>query len=257
MTFDFAVAADKYDRFMGRYLPTLSVAFADAAGVQAGMSVLDVGSGPGGLTRELVARVGADAVAAIDPSSSFVEAARERFPDVDVREAGAEELPFEDDSFDAALACLVVPFMRDADAGAREMARVTKPGGVVAACMWDIDGGMTMLRVMREATRAAAPDAPLRKALRGTREGDLGELFRGQGLADVEEGVISASAEYADFDDWWNPFMYGIGPHAAHVAALGEEQQAAIRTACFELLGSPVGPFTLDARAWFARGRVG
>jgi SAM-dependent methyltransferase len=256
MTFNFAVAGEKYDNFMGRYLPTLSVAFADAAGVHAGLSVLDVGCGPGGLTRELVARVGAGAVAAIDPSPPFVAAARERFPEVDVREAAAEDIPFEDETFDAVLACLVVPFMQDAPAGAREMARVTKPGGTVAACMWDVDGGMTMLRVMREATRAAVPDAPIGAPLRGTREGDLGELFRSQGVTDVEESVISASADYDDFDDWWDPFMHGIGPHAAHVASLGEEQHAEIRQRCRELLGDPQGPFTLDARAWFARGRA-
>ncbi len=183
MSFDFAVAGEKYDRFMGRYLPTLSVAFADAAGVHAGMSALDVGCGPGGLTQELVARLGADRVAAIDPSAPFVEAARDRNPGVDVREGGAESLPFEDESFDAALASLVVAFMQDAGAGVREMSRVTKPGGIVAACMWDVAGGMTMLRVMREAAIAVLPDAPVRSPLPGTREGDLGELFRGQGLA--------------------------------------------------------------------------
>jgi SAM-dependent methyltransferase len=256
MTINFAVPAEKYDRFMGRYLPTLSVSFADAAGVHAGMSVLDVGSGPGGLTRELVGRVGAAAVAAIDPSPPFVEAVRERFPDVDVREGGAEELPFEDDSFDAALACLVVPFMQDANAGTGEMARVTKPGGVVAACMWDVAEGMTMFRIMRTASQAVVPDRPIAHPLLGTRKGDLGELLRAQGLADVEEGVISASAGYDDFDDWWESFTYGIGPHSGNLMSLTEEQRTAIREACREQLGQPSGPFTLPALAWFARGRV-
>jgi SAM-dependent methyltransferase len=256
MTFNFAVAGEKYDRFMGRYLPTLSVSFADAAGVHAGMSVLDVGCGPGGLTQELVTRVGADAVAAIDPSAPFVDAARHRNPGVDVREGGAEELPFEDDSFDAALASLVVPFMQDAEAGIREMARVTKPGGTVAACMWDVLGGMTMLRVMREASLAVVPDRPVTPPLRGTREGDLGELLRGQGLADVEESSISASADYEDFDDWWEPFTYGIGPHSGSLMSLAEEQRDAIREHCRKALGTPTGPFTLPAQAWFARGTV-
>jgi SAM-dependent methyltransferase len=256
MSFNFAVAGEKYDRFMGRYLPTLSVAFADAAGVHSGMSVLDVGCGPGGLTRELVARVGAESVAAIDPSAPFVEAARERNPGVDVREAGAEELPFEDDSFDAALASLVVAFMRDAEAGIGEMARVTKPGGIVAACMWDVTGGMTMLRVMREAALEVVPDRPAAPQLPGTREGDLGRLLRGAGLAEVEEAVVSASADYADFDDWWEPFLEGIGPHSGNLASLAEEQRAAIREACRARLDNPTGPFTLPARAWFARGSV-
>jgi SAM-dependent methyltransferase len=256
MSFNFAVAGEKYDRFMGRYLPTLSAAFADAAGVRAGMSVLDVGCGPGGLTQELVTRVGADSVAAIDPSAPFVEAARDRNPGVDVREAGAEELPFEDDVFDAALASLVVAFMRDANAGVGEMARVTKPGGTVAACMWDVLGGMTMLRVMREASLAVVPGRPVTPPLRGTQDGDLGALLRGQGLTDVEESVISASADYEDFDDWWEPFTYGIGPHSGYVMSLAEEQRAAIREHCREALGNPTGPFTLPALAWFARGTV-
>ena len=256
MSFNFAVAGEKYDRFMGRYLPTLAVAFADAADVHGGMSVLDVGCGPGGLTRELVARVGADAVAAIDPSPPFVEATRDRYPGVDVREGAAEELPFEDDTFDAALASLVVAFMQDAEAGISEMSRVTKPGGVVAACMWDVRGGMTMLRVMREAAAAAVPDLPVSAPLPGTSEGDLGDLLRGAGLSDVEEGTISASADYASFDDWWDPFMFGIGPHASYVAELGDEQRDAVRNTARELLGNPSGPFTLDARAWFGRGRV-
>jgi SAM-dependent methyltransferase len=256
MTFNFAVAGEKYDRFMGRYLPTLSVVFADAAGVHAGMSVLDVGCGPGGLTSELVSRVGAESVAAIDPSAPFVEAARERNPGVDVREAKAEALPFEDDSFDAALASLVVAFMEDADAGIGEMARVTKPGGVVAACMWDVTGGMTMLRVMREASTSVVPDRPVTKPLPGTREGDIGTLLRRRGLADVEESVISASADYNDFDEWWEPFLEGIGPHSGNLASLTEGQREAIREHCRQALGTPTGPFTLPAQAWFARGTV-
>ena len=105
--------------------------------------MLDVGCGPGALTSELVARVGAVNVVAVDPSVMFVEAARSRHPGVDVRQAAAERLPFTDDEFDAALAQLVVHFMTDPVAGLTEMARVTRPEGVVAACVWDHagDGG--------------------------------------------------------------------------------------------------------------------
>jgi SAM-dependent methyltransferase len=257
VSFNFAVAGEKYDRFMGRYLPTLAVAFADAAGVDSGMSVLDVGSGPGGLTRELVARVGADKVGAIDPSPPFVEAVRDRYPGLDAREGVAEELPFEDDVFDAALASLVVAFMRDADAGVGEMSRVTRPGGVVAACMWDVaGGGMTMLRILREAIASVVPNRPGVARLRGTVEGDLGDILRGAGLLEVEEGTLSASADYQSFDDWWEPFTFGIGPDAGNLAELSDEQQVAVRDAARELLGNPTGPFMLDARAWFARGVV-
>src|SRR5215207_9495767 len=139
---------------MGRYAPTLAAALADVAGVAPGMRVLDVGCGPGGLTRELATRVGAPRVAAIDPAPQFVAACRERNPGADVREGAAEELPWADGDFDAALSSLVLGFMRDADQGVREMARVTRPGGTVAACMWDTTaGGMTMLRIYWSAAR--------------------------------------------------------------------------------------------------------
>src|SRR6516225_1419518 len=168
----FAASAEQYDRFMGRYTPTLAVALADAAGVEPGMRVLDVGCGPGGLTRELVARVGAANVAAIDPAAQFSEACRTRNPGADVRVGVAEELPWPDGEFDAVLSSLVLGFMRDPEQGVREMARVTRPGGVVAACMWDIaEGGMTMLRLFWSAVREVAPGTAGERSLAGHCEG--------------------------------------------------------------------------------------
>src|SRR5688500_12580682 len=120
---------------MGRYSVPLAPQLADLAKVSAGQRVLDVGCGPGALTAELVTRLGPDAVSAVDPSEPFVAAARERHPGVNVQRAAVEELPFEDRAFDAALAQLVVHFMANPVAGLREMARVTRPDGVVAACV--------------------------------------------------------------------------------------------------------------------------
>src|SRR5687768_3696342 len=124
MSFD--VAAEAYDRFMGRYSALLSRQLADLASVAAGQRVIDVGCGPGALTAELVARLGPEAVAAVDPSAPFVAAARERNPGVDVHQASAEQLPFPADAFDAALAQLVVHFMSDPVAGLTEMAQDRK-----------------------------------------------------------------------------------------------------------------------------------
>lgn len=133
---------------MGRYALTLATALVDTAGVTSGMRVLDVGCGPGGLTQELVRRVGAGNVAAIDPAPQFTTACRDRLPGVDVRDGVAEKLPWANGAFDATLSSLVLGFMSDPDQGVREMARVTRPGGTVAACMWDTTaGGMTMLRI--------------------------------------------------------------------------------------------------------------
>src|SRR2546423_9529567 len=149
----FEVQADAYDRFMGVYSAQLAPQLADLAGIRAGQNVLDVGCGPGALTAELVARLRPDAVAAVDPSESFVAAARERYPGVDVRQSTAEHLPFPDRSVDAALAQLVVHFMTDAVAGLREMARVTRQQGVVAASVWDFAGKRSPISLFWDAAR--------------------------------------------------------------------------------------------------------
>ena len=173
----FDVAPDAYDRFMGRYSTLLSPQLADLAGIAPPQRAIDVGSGPGALTRELVARLGAAAVAAVDPSASFVEAIRARYAGVDVRAASAEDLPFDDDAFDAALAQLVVHFMTDPVGGISEMRRVTRPGGVVAACVWDHAGGMGPLGLFWNTARELDPAVVDESDLPGTGEGQLGRLF--------------------------------------------------------------------------------
>jgi len=155
----FAVAPEAYDRFMGRYSVPLAPQLAALAEVVAGQRALDVGCGPGALTAELVRRLGPAAVAAVDPSEPFVDAARERHPGVNVERAPAEELPFPDEAFDAALAQLVVHFMADPVRGLREMARVTREGGIVAACVWDhAVGGQGPLSLYWDAARELDPD---------------------------------------------------------------------------------------------------
>ena len=248
----FAVGAEKYDRFMGRYSVPLAPQLADFAGVTAGLRVLDVGCGPGALTTELVRRLGAEAVSAIDPSEPFVAAARERHPGVDVRRAAAEELPFADRCFDAALAQLVVHFMTDPVAGLREMARVTRERGVVAACVWDHGGGQGPLSLFWAAARELDPGVDDESELAGAREGHLSQLFDEAGLQDVEETVLSVDLEHATFEVWWEPFTLGVGPAGGYAASLGEEQRARLRERCRELV--PPAPFVLPARAWAARG---
>jgi SAM-dependent methyltransferase len=245
---------DAYDRFMGRYSAPLAPPFADFAGISAPQRALDVGCGPGALTAELVARLGAANVSAADPSEPFVEAARERNPGVDVRVAPAEELPFADREFDAALAQLVVHFMTDPVAGLREHARVTRAGGVVAACVWDHAGGGGPLSVFWEAAHEVDPDVMDESRLAGARQGHLVELFGAAGLQEVEEGVLSVDAEHATFEEWWEPFTLGVGPAGSIVAGLDAERQAELRELCRSLL--PSAPFVLTARAWAARGRA-
>ena len=250
----FDVAAEAYDRFMGRYSAPLAPRFADFAGVEPGLRVLDVGCGPGALTAELVARVGADAVAAVEPSEPFAEACRRRHPGVDVRRAPAEELPFADDTFDASLAQLVVHFLRDPARGLAEMARVTRPGGLVAACVWDLAGGEAPLSPFWDAARRLDPHAEDESGLPGAREGHLAELLREAGLRDVEDAKLAVTVEHATFEEWWEPFTFGVGPAGAYLAGLGPAEQARVRERCREAL--PDAPLRLTARAWAARGRV-
>lgn len=252
MSFD--VAAEAYDRFMGRYSVLLAGQMADLAGVTQGQRVVDVGCGPGALTGELVARVGAANVAAVDPSAAFVAAAASRHPGVDVREASAEALPFEGGSFDAALAQLVVHFMADPIAGLAEMRRVTRPGGVVVACVWDHAGGQGPLGLFWRAARALDPDVHDESDLAGARQGHLGELFRAAGLRDIAESTLVADLEHPDFDAWWEPFTRGVGPAGAYVATMDTDAQVLLRERCRGELGA--GPFVIPARAWAARGLI-
>jgi ubiquinone/menaquinone biosynthesis C-methylase UbiE len=256
----FAVQADAYDRHVGRYGAELGEALAEAAGVQAGQRVLDVGSGPGALTRVLVERAGADNVAAVDPSEPFVTALRARLPGVDVRLASAEELPFAADEFDAVLAQLVVNFMADPEAGVREMRRVARPGGAVAACVWDYPGEMVLLRAFWDAAAAVAPELVAgrdeRTAMPFDEQGELAELWRACGLEEVETGELVVSAAYESFDDLWEPYSTGVGPAGAYVVSLDDGQRELLRAEYERRIGSPRGPFRLSARAWYAVGRA-
>ena len=234
-----------YARFIGRYAPSLAAALIDAAGIEPGSRLLDVGCGPGGLTKALAEVVGAENVSAVDPSEPFAELCRQQLPEADVRVAAAEELPFNDDSFDGALAQLVVNFMSDAERGVGEMKRVVRPDGTVAACTWDYAGEMTMLRAYWDAAREVEPEAA---------QADEATTMRYATLDELSE--LWASADYEDFDDLWAPFPSGIGPAGAFCASLEPERQEALRTAFARRLGDPSGPFELRARAWYAVGQA-
>ena len=250
----FEVAAGAYDRFMGRYSTLLSPLLADLAGVRAGQRVLDVGCGPGALTAELVKRVGPASVSAVDPSEPFVAAARERNPAVDVQLATAEALPYPDDAFDAALAQLVVQFMSDPAAGVAEMRRVTRRDGVVAACVWAHGAGQGPLSPFWAAAQELAPGARDEARQTGTNAGDLSELFVAAGLREVEETSLAVRVLHPTFEEWWEPFMLGVGTPGSFMKTRTPEQMDALREASRAIL--PPAPFTLKARAWTVVARV-
>jgi ubiquinone/menaquinone biosynthesis C-methylase UbiE len=251
----FEVSADAYGRFMGRYAEPLAVQFVALAGVGAGQRALDVGCGPGALTAQLVDRLGPAAVSAVDPSESFVAAARARFPGVDVQRAAAEDLRFADDGFDVTLAQLVVHFMNDPVAGLTQMARVTRPGGLVAACVWDHGpGGGGPLSTFWRAVNDLDPEARDETGLPGSREGHLASLFEAAGLRRVEPSTLTVRSGFATFAEWWAPYELGVGPAGVYVAGPSPARRAELQARCAALL--PVAPFEIEASAWAAVGRA-
>jgi SAM-dependent methyltransferase len=247
----FDVPAQAYARFMGRFSEPLAAQFADWAGIHAGQRVLDVGCGPGALTAELVRRVGTARVRAVDPSEPFVAATRARLPEVDVRSGTAEALPFPSASVDAALAQLVVHFMTDPVAGLAEMARVTRPGGRVAACVWDHGGGAGPLSTFWQAARDLDPGAHDESGGAGAQAGDLERLCAAAGLGSVDGSRLTVRVGMPTFEDWWEPFTLGVGPAGAYVASLGDSHRQALRERCTRLF--PPAPFEVTASAWCVR----
>jgi len=254
----FGGPAAVYDRFVGRYSPHLARAMCDAASVRPGQRALDVGCGSGALVAELATRLGPECVAGIDPSESFAEAARLRVPGARILVGAAELLPFGDGEFDATLSQLVVNFLSDPEGGVREMARVTRPRGVVAGCVWDYGGEMTMLRTYWDAAGALDPGgtAELREThtMRFATPETLADLWRSAGLGEVQVEPLVVEATYEHFDDLWSPFPTGVGPAGAYAASLDPEAQRELRDEFARRLGNPEGSFTLSARAWCAVG---
>jgi SAM-dependent methyltransferase len=254
----FRAPAEAYDRHIGRYGPSLARALVDTAGVRPGHRALDVGCGPGALATELVARLGTEAVAAVDPSPPFAEACRARLPGVRVEVAAGEALPFDDAEFDHALAQLVVNFMTDPPAGVREMVRVTRPGGTVAAAVWDYAGEMTLLRRFWDAAVALDPSAADRdegRSMPYCTPGELQDLWSAAGLEDVRVRPVVVEAGYEGFEDLWQPLELGVAPSGAYVTSLSPDGRAALKAELRRRLGAGDEPFRLTARAWVASGR--
>jgi SAM-dependent methyltransferase len=253
----FLTSGSEYDRFMGRYSTPLAQLFADAAGVSVGQRALDVGCGPGALTTVLVERLGIDSVAACDPSLPFLDDCRARLPGIDARQGRAEQIPFDDAAFDVALAQLVLHFVSDPPTAAAEMRRTVRPGGTVAACVWDFRGGMEMLSHFWDAASAIDAGAPAEgRTMRFGTAGEMVELFEACGLVDLDETVLTVESQYGGFDELWSGFMAGIGPAGSYAVSLPDDRREQLRRDLFERIGAPTGPFSLSAVARCAVARV-
>jgi len=246
--------ADAYENFMGRYSRALAPEFARESGVERGQQVADVGCGTGALTSVLADLVGGEQVAGVDPSEPFVEQCRENVPGADIRVGPAEALPFDDGVFDRTLAQLVFHFVDDPAASVGEMARVTRRGGVVSACVWDMTGGMTMIGAYWAAVGEAGVPGGSEVERFGGKPGQLAGLWRDAGLRDVEDRTITVSSGYRDFDELWATFRAGVGPVGVHAESLEGGALEAVRETFRRKIGSPEGAFELTATAWFAAG---
>lgn len=256
--------ADGYEQLMGRWSRKLARPFIDFAGVGPGERLLDIGCGTGSLTFELAHRADIPAIEAIDFSPIFVEEAQRRNndPRITIRQADACALPFEAGSFDRALALLVLHFVPETPKAILEMRRVVRPGGSVAAAVWDHLGGMSGMRMMID-TVAALGDAG--RQLRNrycfqpmTQPGEMKQAFIEGGFVDVEETQLMIRMDYENFDDYWAPIAAGEGPLGTFMGRLGgaerAQAEAAVRDA-YEA-GRPDGLRSFANVAWACRGRV-
>ena len=254
--------AEGYERGMGRWSRRLALRFLEFVNIGNVESVLDVGCGTGSLARAVAASKHHSRVVGIDPSAAFIEDARKHATEGNLRfDVGdAQKLPYPDSSFDSALALLVVNFIPEPQKGVAEMVRVTRDGGLVAAAVWDYGGGMTMLRTFWDAAVKLDPSASKRheRNMPYIRQGELSSLWRKSGLTRVEETGLTITLDFASFDDYFKPFLAGVGPSGSYAAGLGEERQKALEERLrAELLGKGADrPISMQARAWAAKGIV-
>jgi len=254
--------ANPYERFMGRWSRRLATQFIKFVAIGESDSILDVGCGSGSLALAIADAFPSARVTGVDPSAAFIQHLQTKAPDERLRFAvgDAQALQWGDATFDKTVSQLVLNFVADRDTAVREMSRVTRPGGVVAAAVWDYSDGMRMLRVFWDEAVALEPALAARdeRNMPLSKRGGLATLWRAAGLQDVEDQPIVIDLAFSSFDDYWTPFLGGQGPAGAYVASLSDAGRATLEGRLRDrLLNSRKdGPFVLQARAWAVKGVV-
>lgn len=252
--------AQAYERFMGRWSRSLAPLLGRFAGVREGDIVLDVGSGTGALTAAVATMAPTSRVVGIDPAAPYVALARSQQGSVSFEVGDAQQMRFEAATFDRTLSLLVVNFIPDARKALREMKRVTKPKGTIAAAVWDYGDGMEMLRVFWDEAVALQSTSAAKdeRNMPFCRRGELAALWRELGLQDVVEEALTIETRFASFDDFWTPFLEKQGPAGAYTASLAATEREALRLRLRTRLLSngPDHAITMRARAWAVRGTV-
>jgi SAM-dependent methyltransferase len=254
-------SADAYEQWVGRWSRSVAREFIRWLAVSTQLTWADIGCGTGALAACVLANCEPREVVGIDASDAFVAQARRLLTDSRARfETGnATSLPWKTDSFDVSVSGLVLNFVPDYRAMTREMARITKPGGAVAAYVWDYAGGMQMMRHFWDAAIEVSPrDAELDQAERFPlcQPERLQELFELARLRSVEVRPIDVPTMFKDFDDYWAPFLGRQGAAPTYLASLDEDVRERIREVLRSRLASTPGPIELSARAWAVKGRV-
>jgi SAM-dependent methyltransferase len=253
---------DGYESYMGRWSRLLAPSYAAFAGVEDGQRIVDVGTGTGALAFELASTFPRSTIVGVDPSAAFIDHATTKTMPAGLRfEVGdARALPYDDRSFDQAMALLVMNFVPEHEKAVAEMKRVTRAHGVVSACVWDYGDGMESLRLFWDEAVALDPAAAPKheREMKLSRRGELGALWTAAGLDDIREAPLVIDQAFASFSDYWTPFLAGIGPGGAYVASLSGAHRQALEARLGRRLvdGRSDSPFTCTARAWGVRGRV-
>ena len=254
--------AEAYNGRMGRHSRLLAPLFIRFIGnIHDGDHVLDVGCGTGSLTFTIANTTKASKIVSIDRSKDFIDYVRSTNADPRVTfEVGdAQQLPYPEASFDKSLSLLVIHLVPDPPRAVAEMRRVTRPGGIVALCTWDLPNGVEMNTIFRKAATALDPSAEIPGVSNfRTKEGTIPALLVESGLREVEETALTIQMNFDSFDNLWLNWLRGGGPAGSYIVKLSPEHKQALHDKVRQevLKGRPDGPFTLQALAWAARGKV-